>query len=207
MPALDLREVPTLPGVHNWQNAAAAYAACKSTGVDPPVIAACMRSYPGLAHRQELIAVIDGVTYINDSKASNADAAVKALACYDNIYWIAGGQAKETGLAGIDPHFPRIAHAFLIGDAEAAFAKVLEGKVALTRCGDLATAVSEARALARKEKKLGAVVLLSPACASFDQFANFEERGEAFRAAVEALPGQRSDLDQDESLASGSYLQ
>ncbi|MEE8505998.1 MAG: UDP-N-acetylmuramoyl-L-alanine--D-glutamate ligase [Kiloniellales bacterium] len=207
VPTLDLREVPALPGVHNWQNAAAAYAACKAAGVDPPVIAACMRSYSGLAHRQELITVIDGITYINDSKASNADAAVKALACYDNIYWIAGGQAKETGLAGIDPHFPRIAHAFLIGDAEAAFAKVLEGKVALTRCGDLATAVREARALARKEKKLGAVVLLSPACASFDQFANFEERGDAFRAAVEALPGQRSDLDEDESLASGSYLQ
>ena len=207
VPALDLREVPALPGVHNWQNAAAAYAACKATGIDPPVIAACIRSYPGLAHRQELIDVIDGITYINDSKASNADAAAKALACYDNIYWIAGGQAKETGLAGIDPHIPRIAHAFLIGDAEAAFAKALEGNAELTRCGDLATAVTKARALARSEKKLGAVVLLSPACASFDQFANFEERGEAFRAAVEALPGRRSDPDEDESLASGSYLQ
>ncbi|MEE8189235.1 MAG: UDP-N-acetylmuramoyl-L-alanine--D-glutamate ligase [Kiloniellales bacterium] len=207
IPALDLKEVPTLPGTHNWQNAAAAYATCKAIGVEPPVIAACMRSFTGLPHRQELIAEIDGVTYVNDSKASNADAAAKALACYDNIYWIAGGQAKETGLAGIDPHFARIAHAFLIGDAEAAFAKTLEGKVALTRCGDLATAVSEAHALVRKEKKLGAAVLLSPACASFDQFANFEARGETFRELVEALPGERGDPFATQELASGGYLQ
>ncbi len=205
--AIDLREVPTLPGVHNWQNAAAAYAACKAIGVDAPVIAACLRSFPGLPHRQELIEIVDGISWINDSKATNANAAAKALACYGNIYWIAGGQAKEGGLAGLESHFDRIAHAFLIGEAAADFAETLGGKVPATHSGDLATAVGEARVMARKEGREGAVVLLSPACASFDQFANFEARGEAFRALVEALPGERSDPDMDTALVSGGAPQ
>jgi len=200
VPAIDLREVATLPGVHNWQNAAAAYAACKAIGVEAPVIAACLRSFPGLPHRQELIEIIDGVAWINDSKATNADAAAKALACYGNVYWIAGGQAKEGGLAGFDVDFSRIAHAFLIGEAAAAFADILGGKVPATHSGDLATAIAQAQELAREEGREGAVVLLSPACASFDQFANFEVRGEAFRALVEALPGARSDPDIDLAL-------
>ena len=195
--AIDLREVPTLPGVHNWQNAAAAYAACKAIGVEAPVIAACLRSFPGLPHRQELIEIVDGISWINDSKATNANAAAKALTCYGNIYWIAGGQAKAGGLTGLESHFDRIAHAFLIGEAGAVFAETLGGKVAATHCGDLATAVERAREMARKEGREGAVVLLSPACASFDQFANFEARGDAFRDLVEALPGTRSDPDMD----------
>jgi len=195
VPAIDLREVPTLPGVHNWQNAAAAYATCKAIGVEVPVIAACLRSFPGLPHRQELIEIIDGLAWINDSKATNVDAAAKVLACYDNIYWIAGGQAKEGGLAGLEPHFNRIAHAFLIGEAAEAFAETLGGKVPATHSGDLAAAVGHAQELARREGRERAVVLLSPACASFDQFANFEARGEAFRALVEALPGARNDPD------------
>ena len=190
---LDLNEVATLPGVHNWQNAAAAYAACKALSVDPPVIAACLRSFPGLAHRQELVAVIDGIAYVNDSKATNGDAASKALACYGVIYWIAGGQAKETGLDGLEPFYGKIAHAFLIGEAEAAFAQALDGHVAHSRCGDLVHALSAARERALAEAKPGAVVLLSPACASFDQYENFEARGEAFRHLVEALPGERTD--------------
>lgn len=190
---MDLREVPSLPGAHNWQNAAAGYAACKTAGIEPPVIVACLRSFPGLAHRQELVAVIDGVTYVNDSKATNADAAAKALSCYDPIYWIAGGQAKEGGIKGLEVYFPRIAHAFLIGEAEASFAKVLEGQVAVSRCGTLDNAVPTARELAISQGRPGAVVLLSPACASFDQFANFEARGAAFRKLVEALPGRRED--------------
>jgi UDP-N-acetylmuramoylalanine--D-glutamate ligase len=194
-PALDLGEVPSLPGGHNGQNAAAAYAACKTLGVQPPVIAACMRSFSGLPHRQELVAVIDGVRYINDSKATNADAAAKALACYDPIYWIAGGRPKETLLAGLEPLFPHIAQAFLIGEAEDAFAGALDGRVAFTRCGDLATAVERARAAAAAERRPGAVVLLSPAAASFDQFLDFEARGERFRDLVEALPGDHADLD------------
>ncbi len=204
VPAIDLREVPTLPGVHNWQNAAAAFAACKAIGVEAPVIAACLRSFPGLAHRQELIEIIDGIAWINDSKATNADAAAKALACYDNIYWIAGGQAKEGGLAGLEPHFGRIAHAFLIGEAAEAFAETLGGKVPATHSRELAAAVSHAQVLARSEGREGAVVLLSPACASFDQFADFEARGAAFRDLVEALPGARSDADIDKPLVGGA---
>ncbi len=207
VPAIDLREVPTLPGVHNWQNAAAAYATCKAIGVEAPVIAACLRSFPGLPHRQELIEIIDGISWINDSKATNANATAKALACYGKIYWIAGGQAKEGGLAGLESNFDRIAHAFLIGEAATAFAETLGGKVPATHCGELAAAVRRAQELARKDDREGAVVLLSPACASFDQFVNFEARGEAFRSLVEALPGTRSDPNFDETLVGGGAPQ
>lgn len=187
---LDLAEAPALPGAHNWQNAAAAYAAARAVGVAPDVIAEGLRSFPGLAHRQELVATIDGIRYVNDSKATNADATARALACYDPIYWIVGGQPKETGLDGLDGFFPRIAHAFLIGEAEDAFARVLAGRTPLSRCGTLAAAVAAAHEMAQREGRPGAVVLLSPACASFDQFANFEARGDAFRRLVQALkPG------------------
>ncbi len=192
-PVMDLREVLSLPGAHNWQNAAAAYTACKASAIKPPVIAACLRSFPGLPHRQELVATIDGIAYVNDSKATNADAAGKALSCYDPIYWIAGGQPKPGGLAGLETYYSRVAHAFLIGEAEAAFAVTLEGKVALSRCGTLDKAVPSARERALAEGRQGAVVLLSPACASFDQFTDFEARGAAFRALVQALPGERQE--------------
>jgi UDP-N-acetylmuramoylalanine--D-glutamate ligase len=184
---VELSEAPNLPGKHNWQNAAAAFAACAAAGVATPQIVAGLKSYPGLAHRQELIAAMGGVRYINDSKATNAAAAAKALACYEPIYWILGGRAKETGLDGLEPFHPRIAHAFLIGEAIDRFAAALEGRVAFTKYGTLAAAVSAAHAMAQAERRPGAVVLLSPACASFDQFANFEERGEVFRKLVEAL--------------------
>lgn len=186
----------TLPGAHNAQNAAAAYAACVAAGIDPSVAVACLRSFPGLAHRQETIAVIDGVAYVNDSKATNADAAAKALACYPRVYWIAGGRAKEGGLAACAPYFGRVARAFLIGEAADEFARALDGKVPLTRSGDLASALAQARAAALADGKAkggDGVVLLSPACASFDQFANFEARGDAFRKLVEALPGTRAE--------------
>ncbi|GAB4391208.1 MAG: UDP-N-acetylmuramoyl-L-alanine--D-glutamate ligase [Kiloniellaceae bacterium] len=192
VPVIDLKEVPSLPGSHNGQNAAAAYAACRAIGVDAPVIAACLRSFPGLKHRQQIVGVIDGVPYVNDSKATNADAAAKALACYDKILWIAGGRAKETGLAGLEPYFGRIAQAFLIGEAAEDFAKVLEGHVPVSLSGTIAQAVTAAADAASRLP--GSVVLLSPACASFDQFANFELRGEAFIQAVEALPGERGEM-------------
>jgi len=192
-PVVDLRALASLPGSHNWQNAAAAYAASKAAGVDPPVIAACMRSYPGLRHRQELLAIIDGVSYVNDSKATNPDAAAKAIACYDPVYWIAGGRAKAGGLSTLDPSLPHIARAFLIGEAEAAFAAALEGKVPLARCGDLANALAEARNAALADGRAGAVVLLSPAAASQDQYVDFEARGDAFRELVAALPGVRDE--------------
>ena len=187
-PVLDLNTAVALPGEHNWQNAAAAYAAASAAGVDRRTAAAAIRDYPGLAHRQELITVSDGISYVNDSKATNPDAAAKALACYSRIYWIAGGRAKEGGLEGLKAYFGRVVHAFLIGEAENDFAAFLEGKVACSRCGDLATAVSLARARAIEDGAEGAVVLLSPACASFDQFRDFESRGDAFRALVKALP-------------------
>ncbi|MCC7049279.1 MAG: UDP-N-acetylmuramoyl-L-alanine--D-glutamate ligase [Alphaproteobacteria bacterium] len=190
-PALDLREVPTLPGRHNWQNAAAAYAAARAAGIAPQAIAAGIRSYPGLAHRQELVGTVEGVRFVNDSKATNADAAAKALACYDAIYWIAGGKPKEGPLGAIHPHLAHVRRAFLIGEAAPRFARELEGLVALEQCGELANATRRAFAAALADRARDPVVLLSPACASFDQFANFEARGEAFRALVADLAGQR----------------
>jgi UDP-N-acetylmuramoylalanine--D-glutamate ligase len=180
---LDLAEAARLPGRHNWQNAAAAFAAARALGVNARDAAQGITSFPGLAHRQELVATIDGVRYINDSKATNADAAAKALACYDDICWIAGGVAKEGGIASLAPYFPRIRHAFLIGEAAPAFAATLADKVPSTHSGDLATALRQAHDAARQ----GGTVLLSPACASFDQFTDFEARGDAFRRLVEAL--------------------
>jgi UDP-N-acetylmuramoylalanine--D-glutamate ligase len=190
---LDLKPVASLPGVHNWQNAAAAYAATKAAGVDPRVVMACIQSYPGLVHRQEMVSVVDGVGYVNDSKATNPDAAAWALACYDPIYWIAGGRSKDGGLEALEPYLGRIAHAYLIGEAADAFAQALDGKVEVTLSGDLESAVKQAGAQAKKDKAAEPVVLLSPACASFDQFDNFEARGDAFRDLVEKLPGRHEE--------------
>ncbi|HET6156946.1 MAG TPA: UDP-N-acetylmuramoyl-L-alanine--D-glutamate ligase [Dongiaceae bacterium] len=187
---IDLKTIATLPGSHNWQNAAAAYIAARAMGLDRAAIVAGLKTYPGLAHRQQLIATIDGVRYVNDSKATNADAAAKALVCYDNIYWIIGGRAKEGGLAGLDPFYARVRHAYLIGECANEFARHLRGKLAFTQCGTLDKAVAAAHADARKDRKPGAVVLLSPACASWDQYPNFEARGDHFRDLVFALGGK-----------------
>jgi UDP-N-acetylmuramoylalanine--D-glutamate ligase len=184
---LDLNTAPRLPGAHNWQNAAAATAAALAQGIPPGTIAAALQTFPGLKHRQELVAQIGNVAFINDSKATNADAAEKALVCYDNIYWIAGGLAKEGGIAPLAPLFPRIRRAFLIGAAADDFAATLQGRVAFDQCGDMKTALKAAGALALKDNRPGATVLLSPACASFDQFKSFEERGDIFRAAVHQM--------------------
>lgn len=184
---LDLTTVPTLPGAHNWQNAAAAYAAARALGLGRQAIVDGLKTYPGLAHRQELIATIDGVRYVNDSKATNADATAKALACYQPIYWILGGRPKEGGIKSLAPFFGRIAHAYLIGEAGPEFARTLEGRAPATECGTLDRAIVAAHARAQADRRPGAVVLLSPACASFDQFANFEQRGDAFRRLVLAL--------------------
>lgn len=183
-PVLELARAERLPGKHNWQNIAASWAAAKHLGVQPAQIAAATATFPGLAHRQEMVDTIGGVRWINDSKATNADATEKALACYDDIWWIAGGRPKEGGIASLEPYFPRIRHAYLIGEAAADFARALDGKVPWTISGTLANAVAAARAAARP----GGVVLLSPACASFDQFANFEARGDAFRDLVRSSP-------------------
>jgi UDP-N-acetylmuramoylalanine--D-glutamate ligase len=181
---LDLALAERLPGTHNWQNACAAYAAARARGIDATT-AIC--SFPGLAHRQELVGTINGIRYINDSKATNADATEKALLCYPAIYWIAGGLPKAGGITPLAPYFGRLRHAFLIGRATEEFAETLDGSVPFTRCGDLATAVTAASEKARRDGVPGAVVLLSPACASYDQFKNFEERGDTFRHLVAAL--------------------
>ncbi|MFC4350024.1 UDP-N-acetylmuramoyl-L-alanine--D-glutamate ligase [Fodinicurvata halophila] len=185
VPVLPLGELVHLPGAHNWQNAAAAFAACRAAGIEPAVVMACLRSFAGLPHRQELVAEIEGVRFVNDSKATNVDAAARALSCYERIYWIAGGRAKEGGLEGLQPWYPRIVKAFLIGEAAEEFAGTLEGQLQTERSGTLEAAVKAAAQAAEGDE--GAVVLLSPACASFDQFANFEERGDAFRALVKSL--------------------
>jgi UDP-N-acetylmuramoylalanine--D-glutamate ligase len=184
---LPLAEAERLPGAHNWQNATAAYASARSLGIASDVAAAAIRSFPGLAHRQEIVATIEGVRYINDSKATNADATEKALACYEAIYWIAGGLPKAGGIASLTSYFGRLRHAYLIGAATEEFATTLGQSVPYTRSGDLATALAAASDAARREHLPSAVVLLSPACASYDQFPNFEVRGDTFRDMVRAL--------------------
>jgi UDP-N-acetylmuramoylalanine--D-glutamate ligase len=188
-PVFDLTEAPRLPGTHNAQNAAAAYAVARQAGLSAEAAIAGIRTFPGLAHRQELVDTIEGIRYINDSKATNADAAEKALACYPVIYWIAGGLPKAGGITSLAPYFTRLRHAFLIGNATGEFAATLDGKVPYTRCGDLAAALEAASERARAEHVPDAVVLLSPACASYDQFPNFEVRGDTFRRLVGELPG------------------
>lgn len=184
---VDLNGMASLTGRHNWQNAAFAYAACKLHGVAQPLIEKGLRSFPGLRHRLQIVSTIHGVRFINDSKATNADATANALAPFTNIYWIAGGKPKEGGIASLQQYFPNIAHAFLIGEAENAFANTIGGQVPFTRCGTLANAFNAAAEMAFAEKKQNPVVLLSPACASFDQWKSFEERGDAFCIMAERL--------------------
>lgn len=176
----DLRSLTRMPGAHNWQNAAIAYAAVRPLVVDPAEIAPAMSSFPGLAHRIELVGHVGRVNFVNDSKATNADAAARALACYDDIYWIAGGKAKAGGIESLASYFPRIKKAYLIGDAMDAFAATLGSKVPFAKSGTL-----EAAMRAAAKDAAGAtgepVVLLSPACASFDQFRDFEQRGLEFK--------------------------
>ncbi len=180
---IDLRPMPSLKGRHNWQNACMAYGAARALGVSVDVIAAAMKSFPGLAHRMQQVAVVNGVPFINDSKATNADAAEKALASFDHIYWIAGGISKSGGIEPLAPYFPKIKRAYLIGAAAESFAQTLQGKVDYVMCETLERAVKAAA----QDAKQHAVVLLSPACASFDQYKNFEVRGDAFVEFVSQL--------------------
>jgi UDP-N-acetylmuramoylalanine--D-glutamate ligase len=185
---LHLAEAERLPGSHNAQNAAAAYAAVRALDVGREAAVAAIRSFPGLAHRQELVGTIGRVRYINDSKATNADATEKALACYDAIYWILGGLPKSGGITSLRSYFPRVRHAYLIGQATDEFAATLDDAVPFTRSGELAAALAAAHAQAQHDGVPGAVVLLSPSCASYDQFPNFEVRGDRLRELVAELP-------------------
>ncbi len=184
---VNLGNITHLTGRHNWQNAAFAYAACKLYGLSTRDIEKGLRTFPGLRHRLQVAATLHGVRFINDSKATNADATSHALAPFADIYWIAGGKPKEGGIASLTRFFPHVIHAYLIGEAEEQFAKTLEGQVPYTRCGTLARAFEMATEKAFTDRKPGAVVLLSPACASFDQWKNFEERGDAFCTLAEKL--------------------
>lgn len=190
---IDLSPFKTLPGAHNAQNAGAAVLACQALGLGRQEIIAGLASFSGLAHRQQLVETIKSVRFINDSKATNADAAAKALVCYNNIYWIAGGQPKEGGLSGLEAYKPHVAHAFLIGEAMNAFSLWCEAKgIPFSRCETLGEATRQAAEKAWQDGRKDAVVLLSPACASWDQFGSFEERGEKFRDIVLDLKKRRS---------------
>jgi UDP-N-acetylmuramoylalanine--D-glutamate ligase len=180
---------PALPGAHNAQNAAAATAMARFLGVSDAVIAEALLTYPGLPHRQQRIVTIDGVTFVNDSKATNADASQRALVCYDRVVWIAGGMAKEGGIEPLVSLFPRIARAFLIGRDAAEFAATLARHgVPFTMAGTLDAAVPAAFAAARDDS--APVVLLSPACASWDQFTGYDQRGDRFAELALGLKSQ-----------------
>lgn len=188
----NLAGIGSLRGSHNAQNAAAAFAACEAVGLSAEEIAAGFRSYPGLAHRMEELGRIGRVVFINDSKATNADSTEKALTSFPCIHWILGGKAKDGGIESLTRYFPNIARAYLIGEATEAFAATFDrdGRVPYERCGTLDAAVASAALAAQAEGGAAEVaVLLSPACASFDQFPNFEVRGDTFRALVRELPG------------------
>ena len=182
----DLLRARSLPGRHNWQNAAAAYSAARGLGISAEDAAEGLMSFPGLAHRMETVGQLGRVRFVNDSKATNTDAARQAMSSYPKFYWIAGGQPKTGGIDALADLFPKIEKAYLIGEASEAFEETLKGKAPTLACGTMEAAVVKAYADAAA-KGQDAVVLLSPACASFDQFADFEARGEAFRAAVQGL--------------------
>lgn len=183
-----LNGLTTLKGKHNWQNAAMAYTVCHAAGVQDEDIIKGLATFPGLAHRQKIVTTLNGVTYINDSKATNDDAAATALGTYDPIYWIAGGLAKEGGFSACEKHLSHIRHAFLIGKDAQKLADWLDtNKIPYTHCGALENAVMQAHNMAQEEKLKNATVLLSPACASWDQFDSFEQRGDSFTELVTAI--------------------
>ncbi len=174
---------PSLQGPHNAQNAMLAIHVCAALGLDAPTIEAALRSYPGLPHRMERVAEVNGVLFVNDSKATNATSTAPALAAYPAIHWIAGGQAKTEELEACAPHFGHVKAAYLIGEAQELFAGLLAPHMPVHRCGTMA----DATRLAFSAAQPGEVILLSPACASFDQFRDYEDRGDQFRALARAL--------------------
>ena len=182
--SIDLRAVQGLPGAHNHQNACAAYAAARTLGLAPKLIEEALHSFEGLPHRSQILGERDGVRFVNDSKATNVDSAAKALQAFDRIRWIAGGLGKDGGLAGLVPFLGSVAKAYLIGHSARDFALEL-GDTPHEICETMERAVARAAA----EAEPGDTVLLAPAAASFDQYANFEKRGEDFSARVQAVIG------------------
>src|SRR5262245_7199749 len=188
-PVAELAGIGSLRGVHNAQNTACAVAACVALGIDLPAIQKGLRSFPGLAHRMQQVGRKGNVLFVNDSKATNADSAAKALASFHDIFWIAGGKPKTGGIDSLAGFFPRIRKAYLIGEAAKEFARALDGKVPYEIDGVLSAAINAASRDAEASGLKEPVVLLSPACASFDQYPNFEVRGKAFIDAVMAISG------------------
>ena len=185
MASIDLRAVAGLPGAHNHQNACAAYAACRSLGLAPKLIEGALQSFAGLPHRSQLAGEKGGVRFINDSKATNVDSAAKALQAFQKIRWIVGGMGKDGGLHGVEPFLGTVVKAYLIGHSARDFALQI-GQTPHEICETMERAIARAAA----EAEPGEVVLLAPAGASFDQYPNFEKRGEDFTARVRALIGQ-----------------
>jgi UDP-N-acetylmuramoylalanine--D-glutamate ligase len=181
--------IGSLRGVHNAQNAACAAGAALALGLSTQAIQRGLISFPGLAHRMEQVGRLGPVLFVNDSKATNADSTAQALACFTDMFWIAGGKPKTGGVGSLAGFFPRIRKAYLIGEAAAGFAQELEGRVPHVVAGTLDRAVELAARDAQASDVKEPVVLLSPACASFDQYRNFEIRGDKFRELVRALPG------------------
>ena len=184
---VDLGDARALRGAHNGQNAAAAFRACELLFLPPADIRQGIRGFPGLPHRMEEVARLGRVVFVNDSKATNADAAEKALLSYDDIFWIIGGKSKEGGVEPLRPLFAKVRKAFLIGAASDDFGETLGTDVAHEYCGTLDAAIARAAAEAAKCDAAEPVVLLSPACASYDQDPNFEVRGNSFRDLARAL--------------------
>ena len=185
----ELAGIYSLRGAHNAQNAASAIAACVALGIDLAVIQKGLVSFPGLAHRMQQIGRKGNVLFVNDSKATNADSAAKALASFQDIFWIAGGKPKTGGIASLSEFFPRMRKAYLIGEAAKEFGRTLDTKVPYEIAGVLSAAIAAAARDAAASGLKEPVVLLSPACASFDQYPNFEVRGKAFTDIVLAIPG------------------
>ncbi len=186
-PVTRLSDVPSLPGLHNAQNMAAAYAACRTAGLTAEQIVTAMKTFPGLAHRLQTVGRVAGVRFVNDSKATNAEATGKALASFSAIYWIAGGREKQGGYDDVIEQLGHVRAAFLIGEASENMMTAFGDRIQCHSCGTLDTAMHKAFTLAKGELEQGGeepVVLLSPACASFDQFPNFEVRGDAFMSIV-----------------------
>jgi UDP-N-acetylmuramoylalanine--D-glutamate ligase len=181
--------IGSLRGLHNAQNAACASAAALALGVGGDVLQSGLRSFPGLAHRMEQVGRRGEVLFVNDSKGTNADAAAHALSSFADIFWIAGGKPKAGGITSLTEYFPRIRKAYLIGEAAPEFAETLGDRVPHEISETLDVAVASAARDAEASGVHDPVVLLSPACASFDQYRNFEIRGAKFRELVEALPG------------------
>jgi UDP-N-acetylmuramoylalanine--D-glutamate ligase len=192
-PAVQLAGIGSLRGLHNAQNAACAVAACAAIGIGLPAIQKGLVSFPGLAHRMQQIGRkptnLGAILYVNDSKATNADSAAKALGSFNDIFWIAGGKPKTGGIESLAEFFPRIRKAYLIGEAAAEFGRTLDGEVPYAVVGVMSVAVDAATRDAERSGLKEPVILLSPACASFDQYPNFEVRGTAFADLVRAVPG------------------